>query len=141
MTVETSHPNRIYHGLAEVDDDNGHLIVAELGGGGPTQRDQTQRLYQLDNPHRFNGYRTFLWGYEGTNPRETAQVMLNDALGVDPPKMLRQAFTTDFVAHWHEDQEWWLPRRTILRWVKGWCAEHRIDIPPGDAATIGHRAE
>lgn len=128
-----ANPNRIYHGLADVDDDNGHPIVAELGGGGPTQRDRAEQLYELANPHRDNGRQTFLWGYDGSNPQDTARVLLTDALSVDPTEELRWAFVNDFVAHWQGDQEWWLPRRTVLRWVKGWCAENRIDILPGDA--------
>src|ERR1700761_2721234 len=129
LSVDKPESNRIYHGLAEpVDDDNGHLIVAELGGGGPTQRERTRRLYQLDNPHRHGDYRTFLWGYDGSNPTDTGRVLLADALGVEPQPVLYRAFVQDFVAHWDEDRDWWLPRRTILRWVKGWCAEQGLDI-------------
>jgi hypothetical protein len=133
VTVDHRPPNRIYHGLAETDDDNGHRIVAEVGGGGPTERTQARFQYELVNTYGYRGRRTFLWGYGGSNPHDTAQILLADALGVEAPRDLVVEFVHDFVAHWHKDQEWWLPRWTILRWVKGWGVENGIDILPGDA--------
>lgn len=34
------------------------------------------------------------------------------------------AFTGDFLAYFHDDQKFWLPARTAVRWIRGYLHEH-----------------
>lgn len=92
----------------------------------------------------------FNWGYNGTGPLRAAAAILADALslgdpadcGMDPfsPRpdtiliTLRGDFTWDVTSQLCE--EWRLRRGAVLRWVRGWYAEHGITGIPAAAAQL-----
>jgi hypothetical protein len=80
----SDYPGRIYHGLSEQDANGGSPIAVERSGGGPTEREQAERLGYLDSPDTYYGPRSFWWGYAGSSAHDAAQALLADALGVQP---------------------------------------------------------
>lgn len=87
----------------------------------------------------------FLWGYAGDSPARTAEAVLADALELpdlnglrrqvsrgnqadSEQSLLRRDFVYDVVSQL--GYEWRLRRGTILRWVRGWYAEHGLDGVP-----------
>lgn len=127
---QTTSPNRTYHGLPARNEIDGGRIVVEPFGGGPTQREAADLLYELVNPYGNYGPHNFWWGYSGSNPHETADVILTDAVPGQLSADLIHDFVVDVVAHL--DTEWHLNRGMIVRWVRGWHAEH--DPPATTAA-------
>lgn len=126
-----STPNRTYHGLNA---DGGHIKV-ETFGGGPTERRNAMVLYLLENPEPHFGQHRFWWGYTGSSAHDTALAILVDALGKkepsEVPREIQQAFCRDVIAHL--DDEFHLNRMAVVRWTRGWCAEHGVEfIGEGD---------
>lgn len=116
--------DRTYHGLPDTDEQGGQRIVVEEFGGGPTKRQRAEILYELENQRGYYGPHAFWWGYQGTNPHDTAIAILTDALGKRPTREMEHAFVEDVVAHLCT--EWLMNRRMILRWARGWCIEHSV---------------
>jgi hypothetical protein len=125
--------HRIYHGIDGNAEGNNTRILVVAGGGGPTERrDHTKVLYQLTPKE------PFWWGYGGGSPSRTAEAIIDDVLPDlvadipavdDMPNSLRTdlivAFLGDFVAPFHNDEEFWLPAQTVIRWVHGYFREAR----------------
>lgn len=90
----------------------------------------------------------FGWGYNGGGPSRVAQAVLADALelsdsgrvGLGPERedptfcLLRQDFCWDVTTQLCD--EWRMRRGTVLRWVRGWYAEHDIADLPAAAARL-----
>jgi hypothetical protein len=92
----------------------------------------------------------FGWGYNGGGTSATAAAILADALDLDPDEFdlieaddetlesLREDFCTDVLAVCAD--EFRLRRGAVLRWVRGWYAQHGVtdlpsavaDLPPVD---------
>lgn len=120
--------HRIYRGIADDHSGTNARIVVMDGGAGSTERERANVLYQLTPKD------PFWWGYGGGSPSRTATAILDDVLPdavpanlADIPSELRTdltvAFTQDFLAHFHDSKEFWLPARTIVRWVHGFLRE------------------
>jgi len=74
----------------------------------------------------------FGWGHNGVGTGVAARAILADAMGIEPNDDLREDFAADVLAYMCD--EWRLRRGAILRWVRGWYAEHGIDrLPPAVA--------
>jgi uncharacterized protein DUF6166 len=129
--VTTKPAHRIYRGLADDHQGTNVRILVMDGGGGPTERDRATMLYRLTPQD------PFWWGYGGGSPSRTATAILEDVLPdvvpnqllEDMPHALRHeltvAFLGDFLAHFHDDQEFWLPARTVVRWAQGFLREQQ----------------
>lgn len=122
----SDYPDRVYHGLSsDRDEHGGSPIAVEHGGGGPTEREQAQRLGYLDSPDTYYGPRSFWWGYTGSSAQDAGHALLADALDEHHPDpgMITE-FVVEVVAHLSDQHEWWLSRAAILRWARGYRAEH-----------------
>jgi hypothetical protein len=119
----TDYPGRIYHGLTEQDKNGGSPIAVEQSAGGPTEREQAQRLGYLDSPDTYYGPRSFWWGYTGSSAHDAAQAVLADALGEQPDSEMIREFVLDVVSHLSDQSEWWLARSAVVRWARGYRAE------------------
>jgi hypothetical protein len=74
---------------------------------------------------RLGSHAQFHWGYDGGGPMEAAELILCDALGVtDAAGKMRSDFANDFTEIFAP--EWRLRRGAVLRWVRGWSAEHKV---------------
>lgn len=51
--------DRTYHGLPATDEWGGQRIVVEGFGGGPTERDRVDVLYELENERGYYGPHAF----------------------------------------------------------------------------------
>ncbi len=118
--------NRIYRGIAEKSDGTNARVLVMDGGAGPTERDRATVLYQLTPKE------PFWWGYGGSSPGRTAAAILEDVLPeeLSLPEMSRAlrseltvAFLQDFLAHCHDPQDFWIPARTVVRWIHGFVRE------------------
>ena len=136
-----------YHGTRPVmsADDRAHILVEDVEFG-TTERQGVAVLRELAEPAGGG----FNWGYNGTGPLRAAAAILADALslgdpadcGMDPfsPRpdtiliTLRGDFTWDVTSQLCE--EWRLRRGAVLRWVRGWYAEHGITGIPAAAAQL-----
>jgi hypothetical protein len=132
----------VYHGIISrsANEEQPRLFVEEVAFG-PTERKRVSVLRELIAPP----YGGFLWGYTGGSPARAAEALLTDALGLPAldvldetgPKMgydtlsvrLRNDFTFDVMSQLGDD--WRLRRGAVLRWVRGWYAEHKLDRVPG----------
>ncbi|MHA6798209.1 DUF6166 domain-containing protein [Bounagaea algeriensis] len=126
MTDKPAH--RLYRGLADDAGTNPRIHVV-AGGGGPTERGQATVLYELtpDTP--------FWWGYGGSSPGRAAAAIVDDVLPdvlpaeqlTSMPSSTRQdiiaAFLQDFLAHAHDQHEFWIPAQTVTRWLHGYFRE------------------
>lgn len=119
----SEYPGRIYHGLSEQDANGGSPIAVEQSGGGPTEREQAQRLGYLDSPDAYYGPRSFWWGYTGSSAQDAVHALLADALGQQPEADMIPEFVQDVVSHLSDQSDWWLSRRAIVRWARGYRAE------------------
>lgn len=131
MTDKPRH--RIYHGIDGNAEGANTRILVVAGGGNPTERrDHTAVLYEL-TPEE-----PFWWGYGGGSPGRTATAIIEDVLPdlaadlpaiADMPSSARsdliKAFLSDFVAHFHDSEEFWLPAQTVIRWAHGYVRELR----------------
>jgi len=128
----------VYHGI-NPSDDRAHIMVEDVVFG-PTERQNVSVLRELPEP----AYGGFGWGYNGSGPLWAAAAILADALslgdpascGLDPAAPARDgtliALRGDFVWDVLSQlcMEWRLRRGAVLRWVRGWYAEHGItDLP------------
>lgn len=136
-----------YHGTGPLmsADDRAHIRVEDVVFG-TTERRGVAVLRELAEPPGGG----FNWGYNGTGPLRAAAAILADALslgdpadcGMDPfsPRpdtiliTLRGDFTWDVTSQLCE--EWRLRRGAVLRWVRGWYAEHGITGIPAAAAQL-----
>ena len=136
-----------YHGIGPrmSADGRAHIMVEDVAFG-PTERQDTAVLRELAEP----AYGGFLWGYNGSGPLWAAAAILADALGLGDPAAcgidaaspqrddtliaLRGDFTWDVTSQLCE--EWRLRRGAVLRWVRGWYAEHGITNLPQAAAQL-----
>jgi hypothetical protein len=114
-------------------------IVVEHTAFGPTERADTVILRELAAPFGFG------WGYNGGGPGRAAAAVLDDALelgglgsnGVFRDRILdrlRYDFCWDVMSQMCG--EWRLRRGVVLRWVRGWYAEHGITSLPRAAAGL-----
>lgn len=121
--------HRVYHGQAVTpmtgDKGDARLLVMDSGPG-PTERKRARVLYELAPKT------PFWWGYGGGSPSRTSDAILEDALAgmSDAPELTQSlrtemsvAFTGDFLAYFHDDHEFWLPARTVVRWIRGYLQE------------------
>jgi hypothetical protein len=130
-----------YHGLGPLvtEDERAHILV-EVTEFGPTERQKVTVLRELAEP----AYGGFNWGYNGGGPGRAAAAILADALDLGDPDTcgigpaasprnitlgdLRFDFCWDVLTQFCE--EWRMRRGAVLRWVRGWYAEHGItDLP------------
>lgn len=123
--------SRVYHGIdGNAEGINTRILVVD-GGGGPTERrDHVTVLYELAPK------KPFWWGYAGGGPGRTAESIIEDVLP-DPvagiPALdelspafrgeLIMAFLVDFVAHFHDSAQFWLPAQTVIRWIRGYVRD------------------
>ncbi|WP_433542059.1 DUF6166 domain-containing protein (plasmid) [Streptosporangium sandarakinum] len=133
MTKWAYDEDRTYHGVRDPETDKTR-IEAERAEFGPTQRKGVIVL-RLIRPVGILKESALEWGYRGTGPLATASAILADALGQEPSAQLLEAFRTDVVSQLTDD-EWRLRRGAVLRWVRGWCAEHNIDVLPAAVAEL-----
>lgn len=122
--------DRTYHGVPEDEAPSVGKIWVELSEFGPTERKGAYVLRELAHPEQDVSHlpHPYAWGYYGTGPLNAAETILADAMGVPPSVELRNAFGLDVMAHIARG-EWRLRRGAVLRWVRGWCAEHEFDGP------------
>lgn len=134
----------IYHGVGrDVSADGRTHLMAERAEVGPSERQHAVVLRELPDDD-------FYWGYGGDGPNRAAAAILADALGLGDPydcglglagqtqdatfSALRVDFCCDVLRHLCE--EWRLSRGTVLRWVRGWYAEHGITALPQAVAQL-----
>jgi hypothetical protein len=131
----------VYHGVIRrsANEEQPQIFVEQVAFG-PTERRSVSVLRELIPPPHGG----FLWGYTGGSPARAAEALLTDALGLPAldvldktgPKMgydtlsvrLRNDFTFDVMSQLSDD--WRLRRGAVLRWVRGWYAEHDLDRVP-----------
>jgi hypothetical protein len=123
--------HRVYRGVADDHDGTNPRILVMDGGPGPTERERANLLYELapEDP--------FWWGYGGGSPGRTATAIIEDVLPeaipgqtlAELPSKLREqltlTFMQDFLAYSHDGKQFWLPARTIVRWMHGLLREMR----------------
>ena len=116
--------DRVYHGIKSAD--GKARILVEYVVFGLTERGGAEVVREL-HP----AYDVFSWGYNGGGPAEAGRAVLADALEVADPDCfgeLRGDFCFDIVTQL--PAEWRLRRGAVLRWVRGWCAEHDVTRLP-----------
>lgn len=126
--------DRTYHGIQDDDEvniDEPSRIFVELSEYGPTERERPVVFREL---HPTNPDLQFGWGYNGTGTSVAADAILRDALGQTPPEQLREDFCEDVLAHLED--RFRLRCGAVLRWVRGWAAQHRIERLPAAVATL-----
>jgi len=117
--------DRVYHGIKSAD--GKARILVEHVSFGLTEHDAVEAVRELHPP----AYGGFSWGYNGGGPAEAARAVLADALEVADPDSfgeLRSDFCFDIVTQL--PTEWRLRRGAVLRWARGWCAEHDVTRLP-----------
>jgi hypothetical protein len=141
-----------YHGTWDQGgvDDRARIAV-EHTAFGPTERATAMVLRELAAaPGGFG------WGCNGGGPARAAAAVLDDALelgglgssGIFPDHTLdrlRYDFCWDVMSQMCD--EWRLRRGAVLRWVRGWYAEHGITnlpraaagLPSADPTRVGRR--
>ena len=119
--------DRTYHGFNDdgsSDPNDRFRLVVELSEFGPTEREYPYQLRHLKG--------SFGWGYNGSGTSETAEAILRDALDLPARAQLLQemqsAFCEDVVAHFAE--EFMIRRGAVLRWARGWAAQHGVTNLP-----------
>ncbi|GAA2614254.1 hypothetical protein SMC26_24130 [Actinomadura fulvescens] len=142
MVSWTYDEDRVYHGFRS--EDGGSLIDVELAEFGPTERTGVYVLRTLEESAEVGGNR-FGWGYNGGGTSAAAHEILADALGQKPSERLREDFCEDVLSQM--STEFRLRRGAVLRWVRGWAAEHEAQglppaveqLPPIDRSAYGKR--
>ncbi|MER5322391.1 DUF6166 domain-containing protein [Streptosporangium roseum] len=119
--------DRTYYGVTSSETGGNWIEVAKTEFG-QTERDTTSALYHLTPIGMYEDVDEFTWGYTKTGPHATGLAVLADALGQEPSKDLLEAFVDDVVSQF--PNEWRMRRGAVLRWARGWYAQHNIDILP-----------
>jgi hypothetical protein len=137
--------DRTYHGTKAARDDEPEWgpvrIIVECPEVGPTEREDVKVPRELRPP----SHKGFGWGYNGHGTSYAAAAILADALNVEQAKFaaatvddldwqLREDFCTDVLATMCG--EWRLRRGAVLRWLRGWYAQHEISELPAAVATL-----
>lgn len=137
--------DRTYHGIQQGEGDNDQewqpaRLQVEQTQFGPTERQDAAVLRVLDEPDDGG----FGWGYNGGGTSRAAALILADALDLADPDecgiamtaypqdetlvRLREDFCEDVLSQCCD--EFRLRRGAVLRWVRGWYAQHQIaDLP------------
>ena len=122
--------HRIYRGITDQADGTNARILVMDSGTGPTERERASLLYELA-PNE-----AYWWGHDGSSSGATASAILDDVLPEavadwsfpELPLQLRNdlimAFRQDLLACCHDPRGFWLPARTIVRWLHGFLREH-----------------
>jgi hypothetical protein len=76
----------------------------------------------------------FGWGYNGHGTSRTAATILQHALGETPSDLLREDFCLDVVAHLTD--MFYLRQGAVLRWARGWFAQHPSERMPAALSTL-----
>jgi len=126
----TYRDDRTYHGVQHDEIVNGSdqepaRIFVELSEYGPTERETVVELYELESTYHSL---QMGWGYDGSGTSAAAHAILTDAMGIEPASQLREHFCEDVLAVVCD--EFRLRRGAVLRWVRGWYAQHGVDILP-----------
>lgn len=127
-----------YHGIQDDEHVNATFfgrIFVEQSKTGPTERETAKTLRELAQG-RGSGWSglQFGWGYNGTGTSAAARAILADATGVEPSDDLREDFAADVLTYMCD--EWRLRQGAVLRWVRGWYAEHGISPLPSSVANL-----
>lgn len=127
-----------YHGIQDDEQVNATFsgrIFVEQSKTGPTERETAKTLWELVQG-RGTGWSglQFGWGYNGTGTSAAARAILADAMGVEPSDDLREDFAADVLTYLCD--EWQLRQGAVLRWVRGWYAEHGISPLPSSVANL-----
>lgn len=123
--------DRCYHGVQgdpDINKERVSRIFVELAEWGPTERQEPVVLRELQP---LDSTVSFRWNYLGNGPTAAAEAILNDALGFEPDRPLRNAFIEDFIAHCSNDFR--LRRGAILRWARGLLEQKGVpteQLPP-----------
>lgn len=112
---------RVYHGIAEDDAGTHARILVMTPGLGWSDRAGATVLYEITPAE------DCWWGYGGSSAAYTARAILQDVWpDVDAgelPESVRLRLTVslieDLVGYFHDTQEFWLPARTVARWIRG----------------------
>ena len=130
-----------YHGIQHDESvgaaqESRYRIFVEESKEGPTARATARVLRELRQGYGKEGWSAlyFGWGYNGTGTSAAAWSILTDATGVEPADKLREAFAADVLTYLCD--EWRLRRGAILRWARGWYAQHGIDVLPPAVAHL-----
>ncbi len=127
-----------YHGIQDDEQVNATFsgrIFVEQSKTGPTERETAKTLRELAQG-RGTGWSglQFGWGYNGTGTSAAARAILVDAIGVEPSDDLREDFAADVLTYMCD--EWRLRQGAVLRWVRGWYAEHGTSPLPSSVANL-----
>jgi hypothetical protein len=127
-----------YHGIQDDEQVNATFsgrIFVEQSKTGPTERETAKTLWELVQG-RGTGWSglQFGWGYNGTGTSAAARAILADAMGVEPSDDLREDFAADVLTYLCD--EWRFRQGAVLRWVRGWYAEHGISSLPSSVANL-----
>lgn len=114
--------DRCYHGVSSRE------IVVELFAAKADDPEVIGRLVPNGPAGEFN------WGYIGTGPNTAGKAILSDALGSEPTQRLWQDFADDVLSQCAA--EFRLRRGAVLRWVRGWAAQHNITSLPDVLANL-----
>jgi hypothetical protein len=118
--------DRCYHGV--MGEFTGRIFI-EHTEFGPSAREPGHLVVIGEASSHEGGY---TWGYIGTGPRDTANAVLMDATGWNEiPRQLASDFVEDVVSQLAD--QWRLRRGAILRWLRGYYAQHEVTNPPAPA--------
>jgi hypothetical protein len=127
-----------YHGIQDDEQVNATFpgrIFVEQSKTGPTERETAKTLWELVQGRGTGWFGLqFGWGYNGTGTSAAARAILADAMGVEPSDDLREDFAADVLTYLCD--EWRLRQGAVLRWVRGWYAEHGISSLPSSVANL-----
>jgi len=128
-----------YHGTLDRANNRARITVEQTVFG-PTERATARVLRELAPPAGGFG-----WGYNGGGPARAAAAVLDDALELGglgnsgsfqdrTLDHLRYDFCWDVMSQMCD--EWRLRRGAVLRWARGWYAEHGITSLPRAVAGL-----
>jgi hypothetical protein len=131
-----------YHGkYRETGDQATAQILVEQVDLGPGPQREGAVLREISPPADGG----FLWGYTGGSPTRVAEALLADALELPSLEALGNTdlgpgldrlwvqIRDDFIMEVISQQcsEWRMRRSALLRWVRGWYADHDLSaVPP-----------
>lgn len=145
--VDSSPADWTYHGKYRQPGDQAtaQILVEQVDLGPGPQRAGT--VLREISPPADGG---FLWGYAGGSPTRVAEALLADALelprldllgdtGMGPGlERLWVQIRNDLIMEVISQQcsEWRMRRCALLRWVRGWYADHGLDAVPQPALHV-----